>query len=928
LSEPLPSSWLEEVLSARIGDRSLSFIFPSQLVADAWAGVAASRFSLGAVESDRFIGWDSFKEASLSPRKKERPANRLSRSIWAAGIVSRQARRPFLKRLAGPHPPSPAFVSFFAALPPALKRAAEAIEARGLPAATGRESETGLDAGFQDLLELKEDYSGFLAAHDLFEPGWQGIEVLPGGRCLIIAPELIEDFAAYEAALASHAPRIEILRLPTAAETGPKPPKLLRFDTAYEELRWTFLEVGRLLDAGVSPEDILVTLPGLEEGLAYAARAAEFAGVPVALKAASPLSASPFGRLLREIDEAASGGFDFEAFRALLLDRFATWKSPEAVRDLVRFGVERHAYASYTQDGKRVDIWEKSFELGGGSADLKAFYRRLTRDLRKIQTAPDFTALKTAVFAFRTANLDERGWMEAELRQVERAMVELDGLATAERELGAVGSIASPFALYLSVLEETGYLPQGGGGPAVAVCPYRVSALHPARHHFVLGASQDGIRVAYAGLSFLREDQKQALGEADSDASPDFARAYHLSAPATSFSYSVEAFGGWSVPHPFFSAPREGSTSPAEEAPAPPTNFRELREACPLRAEAAAWRGSPFPARILPRQAAAFDATLPALAPPSSRFSADRAKPKTLALLEPRITNKEGRLRLSATTLHSYLACPFAWLLERALRIEEEETGVAFFDALLAGSMAHAALRRLLEDMGGLGPIAPTHRAAYREAAIKAVRDILPGFEAEEGPFLLPMFESYVPLLTDRLFRLIDALVLEEGWEAGELELGLERPYPDLGLVDGKTVDAVLEGYIDRLAKRADGEGRAIVDYKKRRLPVKAALVVQEDAGLGDYQIAAYVALCAWAKKPVEEAWYWSIEEAKMLRVLGRGGIKMIEDYGPELAALDEALGFVARGIRSGNFSPAGSGGSSCEGCGWKAICRERYATE
>ncbi|MEI6874464.1 MAG: PD-(D/E)XK nuclease family protein, partial [Spirochaetota bacterium] len=170
--------------------------------------------------------------------------------------------------------------------------------------------------------------------------------------------------------------------------------------------------------------------------------------------------------------------------------------------------------------------------------------------------------------------------------------------------------------------------------------------------------------------------------------------------------------------------------------------------------------------------------------------------------------------------------------------------------------------------------------------------------------------------------------------------------------------EAVLEVRIDRLARR--GTERAIVDFKKRDLPTKAALLAGEAEGeaegeagseggeavdgaddgdssqlahsrdlaeLGDSQIASYVALAASAGMEVSRAGYWSIEKASGRLVVGEGGLRSREGYSRELAALDLAIGKVASGIRSGNFRYAEPTSAACGGCATKGLCRSHFAT-
>ncbi len=903
-------AWVESILAGAIADRATSFVFPSQAAADSWSRRVPALFAVKAVETDRFMGWDRFKESLLSPHRAERPADRISRSIWAAGVVARQTESPFLRRLLGPFPPPPAFSGFLARIPPSLAAIPSSVESSG-------------DELLADLEILRTDYAAFLEAKGLFEPSW---EELPGSRAesryIIIAPELMEDFEGHAAALEGDA-NIQLRRMPR-----PSVPELYKFPNIFEELRWAFLEIAALLDGGVRPEDIALTLPSLDEAAPHALAAAERCGVPVALREGELLSASPYGRLLRAMSECSRTRFAFEETKALLLDRFVSWKGGmrEAARDLVRFGIERHAFAPYVDAGRSVDAWEESFALRASSRelDLRDFYRRLKKSVLAVAEAETFRALEAAIVAFRETFLDESSWDEAELKRVQRAMVELGSLVRAEDELASSGRVPDPFGLFLRGLGELRYVPRNPA-PAVPIYPYRVSALAASRHHFVLGCSQEGIGVRYAIASYLRDDQKEKLGLVDRDASDDFAAAYALDAHAR-FSYAEEGIDGWNAPSPFFfgsSAGGSGALSAGRARPGPPPDFADVRKRDPLRAETEAWKsGGALPPALLGFQKAAAAEAQASLGDKGSDYSRPAARADAgarEAVLGARRT-QAGLLRLSVTELENYLACPFAWLLARGLGLEEETSGVGFFDARLAGEMAHAAVGRLFARIAESGPFSSARLGFYLSFVHPAVASVLPEFARKEGPFLVPMFSAYAPLLEDRLGRLLAAESWMEGWNAGDFERSFEKKYLERGVV--------LQGRVDRVARR--GEDIALVDYKKRVLPRKTDLVADTSAGtaLAKLQIAAYVALCESELGRVERAAYWSIEDARRLVVVGPEGLRDREGYGVELAAFELSLAAVADGLSRGDFGLAPAGGESCETCGWSAVCRCRYATE
>lgn len=973
-SGPAAFAALKAEIAAGLADRNRSFVFPSQAVADAWAAAALELPGVDAVESGRFIGWDRFKERCFSVEKDERPSDSLARTIWAAGIVAAQGRNPFLRRILGASgrpdaagrrgaggggsAPSPAFVPFLAKIPPSLKRIKTTVDKLGGLSAC-HDEET-----IADLLALYTNYELFLKKHHLFEPGWQDLDSRVSGAAsyLVVAPELIEDFEQYRAEVEKLGPAVSLFKLERLKKD--EPPQLRRFPNAYEEIRYTFLKIGGLLDSGLRPDDIAVTIPALDQAAPYVERAAREAGVPVVLRQGRPLSSSAFGRLLSEIRETVSCNFSFETLRALLLDSFAPWKDPASARGLVRLGIDKHAYASYREDGRLVDIWEESFKTDpSSSAGARIFYNRLRPVLESIAGASDFESLRTHIYEFRGKFFDESGWNEDQLRFVQRAMEELSGLARAEEELGARGTLTSPFSLYLKALENSSYVPQHKGA-AVPVYPYRVSALLPVRRHFVLGASQDGIKVSYSSFPFLSDSQKETLGIMESDASDSFACAYFYG--GADFSYAEQDWLSYAMPHPFFI--KDGDPLPAPD-------FAELREKATARAEAAAWRGEkPLPEKMPLFIKNAFCAALPSLSPAARFGKALPARPEACSALMARPNMRDSSrpdlLSVSYSTIDDYLKCHFYWLLSRCLGVQNEAMGIgagednAFFDNRLKGIIAHAALMELLSRMGKLGSFCAENTDRYKAMIEPSIEAVLPAQIEEQGPFLRPMFAAYRPILVDRFGRLVDELAENSsGWDAGSLEKKFELAGPGYLLI----------GTIDRLGSRETENGReyCIIDYKKKKVPVQSEFMLNTDrkteaaksagpqaestaeapdsdsAGAPEdakpeaendlklYQIAAYVRLAEASGIRVSSASFWSIENAKQTDVFtpqgaGKAGTTRAS-YDAELARFDDALGRCVDGIKSGRYEPLESSDAilgKCGNCSFKCVCRMHYAAK
>ncbi len=926
---------IQRRISELIRDPLVDFVFPSQVAAESQARARCLSGLSGAVESSRFPGWDSFKESLFSPRDARRPANRIARTIWAARVLERQKKEAFLAVLTGPGEPSPAFLSCIASIPPRLRATVESIRALGESGRGGLTGESTLVCA--DLESLYKDYRGFLDECSLFEPDWQRTRspAREGRRYILFAPELIEDFDEYRDSIAAME-NVEVLSLDQLSPRSGGPSfALAAFPNAREEIRWVFGRISALLDAGVRPEEIAVTSTQLEKAAPLILRTAKEWGVPCALKSGTRLSATAFGRFLVAAKTCHSRDFDFPSMRNILLDKAIPWKNRDLARDLVRFGIQYHIHSGYGSGKDRVDIWKETFRICDPRSPLSGFHDALTRGIRELAAAGSFAQLRERLMKFRRNILAETDVEEAGEREVERVIAELGKLCETEAILGPAGRVPEPFGLFLSHLESEPYVPQSGDG-MVPVYAYKVSALMAVSHHFILGCSEEATRVSFSGGTFLPETLKEILGRKDRDASASFMAAY-TGDPGSLACFATEDFSGWSATR-------------ADAGPAiPPEDFDEIRAADPVLGETRAWRSgragtlpsrlcawqiramcgedpaeNPVPEAGQNRETAAIRGSPPLLSRSGRDYSRDCAGAAILSGILCRKESPEGWLRLSASGVKDYLACPFSWLLKRALHLEEEPSGMGFFDNMLAGEMAHALIRELYVEIAADGPYDPSRAQVYKTAIPHLARKVLVEFSKRQGPFLEPMFEAYLPLLADRVARLVDAESVFAGWNPGDFEIEGVKAYPENMVT--------LEGRADRIAFR--GEVLAIVDYKKKTVPRAANLVLSAEpaGGLGDCQIAAYVRLFEGGGRLVERAAFYSIENAEWSNVIGEGGLKSRGEYEAELRVFDSDLARVAAAMRQGDFRispPTSPGGAdSCENCEWKAVCRSRFATE
>ncbi len=544
---------IEEVLRPALRDRSTRFVFPSEICAESWlaASLRASPRGPGALEADRFLGWDRLKEkASIADGRP--PADDGLRRIFAASLLAANAERPFLRSVLSPAYAEhwQPFAGYVASRLPALGRLPSTVQASARSA-----SRANTDPAVADWLAIRERYSSFLAGIGRFEPSYEPRSLgALGGKTIIFFPELIEDFEEYRAAFGrslgtggSHraAGSVRVVSLPE----GPIEARLGRPETALAEIRQTLSEVGALLDAGAEAESIAITVPGLDRYRPYLEREAALLSIPLILRSGSSLAATPGGRLFAALRDAHASGYAFESLRDLLMSPAWPWKEPERGRAIIAEGLRLHAVASWREGAKPRDVWELSLRDG-----LLREYRRLKDKIGAVVAAPDFKSLLKAYNAFKGEFLSkERGdWDSLADLTLARCVVELEALVQAQAVSGL--DVSGAFALFMRGLESKQYV-GAGISAGVPVYEWRVAAGVCPDRHFVLHASQDALSVPSRGFDYLGEavrDELRAVSGAPPDAAPAFIRAYALSgAPGSRSRAPMRGFGGAEAAHGF-----------------------------------------------------------------------------------------------------------------------------------------------------------------------------------------------------------------------------------------------------------------------------------------------------------------------------------------------------------------------------------------
>jgi CRISPR/Cas system-associated exonuclease Cas4 (RecB family) len=987
---PLAAGGGPKTVAARIlaalPQRDAHFVFPSAVAAQFRLRQAVLE-SGGPAAADRFLAWDDFKARTLSRRQPgKRPAGTADRMVFAAALVRENAAArggPFLKDLI-----SPPWAGAWEAFVPALARLLPSLHA-----VTGRldgSRAAGGDPYMEDLRLVGKRYEAWLQERRLYEAAWNRGGFDGGGlRWILFFPELAADWDEYREELehtagagtgAGAAPASLVIvplegiapperEIPAAGAAGAVALALkecggryIRFRNSADEYRWVSLVIGRLFEAGLAPEDMAISFPGIENA-GPLIRELEKRDIGAVLHEGKPLPDHSGGRIFAGIAACPASRWSFRALKNLLLDKAYPWKHRKAIDALIEFGVRFRCVSGLAEGGR--DMWERSFrrlegwKLPGAVPvpEIEAYYGELKRDIRGLTEAKSFAALREQWHIFEGHHFDRSAISGGTDSVISRALIALDELA----EAAGGGEQENAYGIFQAYLGEKKYVhqPQRRGIP---LYDYKVAAGIEPAVHFVLNMNQRDISVR--NRSFLREDRRDALGIREQDLSAAFIRAYGLSARFPVFTVSGRTAEGPTVPHRLL---RETAEELAAEALDPPEDPWALEEAL-AGYPGAQPQNSPFSPEAPPAatgtspaamQRKGWEGVAILRAPPGGadlRFGA-LADPSLRAALDRRLTagkrtakagdgGKEPGRRLSPTDLNEYLDCPFRWMLARGLGVQERQTMIETVDQRELGMLYHKILERFFNGIAG-----DENERVYRQSRLEEYLEALAAetdraleeARSREGAFQESVYGMLRRRINAALYAWLeqDAAALD-GCEVLGGEYPLRRDYAEEGLALSGKADLVLKRGGDAGDEAAGGAGGGgdryvLTDFKTAVIPAAKDLICDPDTGgpPRNVQMAAYIAMLEGGRGAdgcrTGTARFYSLDLRKYRKVLdgaaaAGGKLPVPRDaYQAEVDAVGLILRQTAGALASGTYAVPARKDRRCRKCPVSSVCRANY---
>jgi hypothetical protein len=955
------------------------FVFPSEIASSRWVDRILQDSRCGTLAMEQFITWDTFKQEALKSQQQDtEPIPPVLRKIFVTRLLAEQAVQvtsggvPWFSSLVPQEYVHTAgfLVPWLTAMLPEL--GAWFAKKTGIPLGQhkGPKSRSeGWDSMDDDIYALMIRYRQFLNEHRCFEPAWETPPFdTKGNEYVIFFPEILSDFKYYQELL-ENTEQVTFVQIPDAV---PEHQETFFYTNSRNEVAEAALFIRALVEnEGVPWESIAVSVPDMEHYEPYLLREFTNRNIPVVSCMGKPVVSYPGGQLFPALEACVSRRFSFDALANLLLNSHLPWKDPEAIAQLMDFGIKHNCICSWEEDPKTViDVWEDAFAAFSASREERArsWYYGLKRAILALYRAPSFGELLREYYSFREQFLAMEGCFPQTHALLARCMAELLSLVALEKTFPDV-SVANPFGFFVEHLKETWYLARKKDS-GLRVFPYRSAAAAPFDWHIVIGATQRDLSILFSHFGFLPAGKRVQLGITDQDASGAFIHLYTLNGrKGTAFFCAQHTFSGYALPHSSLKAPKKPKIRYGTSLPGRFVADRFQEEQAFYHAQQASPDKAPFPRNLHLVQKQGFDAWYARRYPPRKPESPETMQRPTLhRLIQERYCRSQDEskiVRVSASALESYYRCALYWLFDRVLGLERVRMETTLMAEHILGTVYHQVLdgffKRVKTTGGVLAPGCqgklPEVYQGFLEQSVSEVFCFAPQGDCLSGA----AYEAAMSALTCRLLQAQQRVVQEQiacflisflRYFTGFRVLGTEQKLHyrrgiDPYLLTG-TIDCILADLRDD-GVSAEGavDTGVIVDFKLRTLPARNSCIGKGAQGLENFQLPLYLTLAEKNGAPlIHRALFFSMVPPKPQVIFGviqdqtvpagkkipyRQGDRIERTDAPEdtfhqiLYEFDRKVCGYASEVLSGNFSTYSTSEKKCFSCPWHTLCRTGY---
>nr|WP_318659594.1 PD-(D/E)XK nuclease family protein [uncultured Treponema sp.] len=926
---------IKKTILESIKDRNAVFVFPTQICASMWADKTIEFSGTSAVALERFIAWDEFKGSSIRSRQQDKTSvPSIMRDIFAENIIKQNSQNPFLKKIVMPEYAKTAsrFSSWIASVLPSLSMWKKYLE----------KNKVTPDGEDQDFLELYNRYKDFLDKNNFFDPAWETPPFDSNGKkYFIFFPEILMDYSEYKELLES-TDDIVIVNIPQS-ELSHKPDAHYYKDTRVELREVVNYLRDKYENEKISWDKMSVAVPDLETYGPYIQRDFDIYEIPYAIKNGKPLSSSGAGRFFRQVLNCSSDYFSFESLKGLLFNKELPWKDEAGNNNLIVFGQGNNCLCSFEYEGKRVDVWEESFEAPlkqKPSVHEKIYYRNLKQKINALVSSKTFAEIRTGYFAFREAFFDfnKETFSEQNDKILSRCISELGSLIDLEEKYKDTGvfDIDAPFEFFCNYLDDKMYVPKNAES-GVQILPYKTAACAPFDVHVIVDASQSSISVVYKQLTFLRDDKRAKLGfKEDSNITQKFITLYDMvSEKETLFTCSGETISAYGFTNSYLTEiDHNPGKKYADKSFIKDDSYLEERKSFLFK------DGNEFPQRVFESAFNGFESWKKAFA----------VKEKSLEnldeILDERINRYfkvDGKVKISSTAMSSFFGCPRAFMMNKVLYVREMDDEAELIGVFTEGRHNHKILelyckalksnRLVLSYSAETDDIPESHKVLLEKAIEQAEE------EAEESYLAGQILKTERPKFRKTILECVKKFSqIFNGFSPFENEVNYVYESPD--------DDYIIDGHIDCILKSPSDEF-ILIDFKNTKSAFPKTPYYSDDNIYPNTQLPLYKLIVEKGHKNDSESKIDKISACMFYAIKGNEKKVLYSDVnylftnGKEKKRQGEfnemfedtqnrcleMADFYVEHLLDKNFSPELTevGFEDCRSCDYRPICRRNY---
>ncbi len=929
-----------KIIKEYFDKREIIFVFPTEIIAAHMAEIVTLETGWP-LPLERFISWDTFKVKTLTSTFSQEmvPANAIQRRLFISSLFKKNAaladsgEKALFADLIPPEWAEnyESFIENTASLLPRLKPLKEKLIKL-----------SPNNPYYRDLLSLLSDWESFIKERSIYEPSWERAPFKAEPfHWILIYPDLADDWEDYRTEL-STASDVKIFTVQELIKSESPPAPLYSFQNQLEEFR----QIARLVREDIDKnnlalEDIVVSVPKIEESISLLANEFALFDIPVSVHSGLPLAGWPIGDLFIRLGKLIEKHWSFPLLRDLLLDPRIPWKKDLPREELLLFGQRYCCLTGFKEKKHTVEVWGKTIEKLRPKSRIAFFWDKFKEQIFKITGAKDFPQLQQAILAFKYKFLDEEALSKNDDNVFARIIRELKSLKETIARLKPL-EIQNPFGLLLAQLRATLYVPQVEDFGAIRIYPFRVAAGIQPKAHYILSAGQDALNVDSSPLNLFPEPLRKPLQEPSKESDLSYSElyllAYRHSGEKVVFSYAKEDPSGFVIPHIGLLNPKLGVIDAGKPLPEDPWETEQNIALKKGKKENITRRAS-----IQAESFLAWQKTLEG-ADFYRDFRKDTVEPKDLAVsLKANLVHQEKSAHLSPTDFNNIARCPFYWLLGSGLKLKELSTEIETIEQKEVGLIYHKILEELFLQMEeDRGHIHKNDEEKWLAVAEEKISEVLKKQEEKEGYFQTSIYAMLAPRILYSLRAFIKTFL--EKVSPAKL-VGVEIP---LSWEDNQN-NIPLFGKLDLVIKAeepADSE-HFLLDFKTNMLPKPKDLILDEgndedsnkdsnDEMLGNYQLASYIFLLEENKMPVEKASFYSLDKREYLPVVDPKGPrsksslpKTRANYAKEIESV-EGFFYYSISLLEAELFPALNRDEreACKNCPYHPFCRINYLGE